>query len=174
VNYGDGYEKVRVRKGYSFLSDGDEDKEHLLKVIANEDAVDVKEMDDFGLAEIQACVSYFSGLLSRIYESKFTRNAIQRALVCIAVLHRRAWRIFLEEHEMDDDISVEGSTAVDMKQSLELASARVVDMLLDMLEGERIELKLLHADGNVDGLFRRVLGLHFSKEELQQLADVME
>lgn len=163
ANYGKEYEEVRVRKGYSFLPDCDK-KDHLLDVIANENVVDIKEIDRFGVHEMQACITFFSELLSSEEKSKLSRNVLRRTFTCMAVLHRRAWRFFLDEC----------AESIDMKSSLELASAKVLFVLLGMMVGnERDELNRLHSVGDVDGLFRRALELQFSDEELPKLADMM-
>lgn len=162
VNYGEGYEEVRVRKGYSFLPHG-EKKSYFLNVIANEDIVDIQEMDRFGVVEIQACVTFFSELLFS-NKSKLSKIVLRRSLTCMVVLHHRMWRIFLENNDEKCDV----------KDSLELASAKVLGVLLDMIDGdESDELKRLYSAGNVDGLFHRTLELQFSCEELAKLSDML-
>lgn len=178
VNYGDGYEEVRVRKGYSFLQDNDERKVHLLNVIANEDVMDVKEMDIFDLIDIQACISFFSNVFSRNDKSRdsFTSKLIQRALTCVVVLHRRLWRFFLEENSLDDG-SAGSSAEVNVKLVQQLASASVIDVLLHMMGSDEGEfLKALHSAGDVDGLFHEVMKKLFSGDEMRKLkqAGVME
>lgn len=135
-------------------SDSRDKKALLLDVIANETAIDVREaLETFDLVDIQACISFISNVFSRNDRSKFTSSLIQRALMCVVVLHRRLWRIFLDENRADDDSSTEVNTTL----VFQLASASVLDMLLNMMGPEGRELKGLHTAGDVDGLLRRVM-----------------
>lgn len=178
INYGDGYEEVRVRKGYSFLKD-EEKRKHFQTIIEQEDVANVKEMDSFTLQEIQACVSFFANLLltsgDNNTECSMTRDVVLRSLTCMVVLHRRAWQFFLQEQQHDAE-SGGGGGGVDTKLSLELASANVIQVLSEMMDNTtaiKEELQALLSAGNVDGLFRRVLELQFSEDELLKLAPIL-
>jgi hypothetical protein len=162
VNYGSIYESVRIRKGYSFLSD-DDAKESLLKRQEHEDVMDVKEINGFGANEVQACVSFFLELFSRADKSTFTKETIQRALTCAAVFQRRAWRIFSEGN---DDIDDDHISVIEESRSL-------VDLLLDMTGEELDDLKVLYDVNDIDGMLRYVLKQQFTDEELLMLADMM-
>lgn len=173
VNYGAGYELVRVRKGYSFLSDDERDKKkHLLKVIAHEDIVDVKEMDQFGAAEVEATVDYFFGLFTKESETRFSKSVVQRALVVAVVLQNRTLQLFTNE-KTDDSNGDSSSNTVNMLKVLKL-SAELVSLLLDMVRDEGDRLKELNAAGDVDGLLESVLKMQFSRKELANLKGLMK
>ena len=167
VNYGSGYEKVRVRKGYSFLPE--DETEEILEELKDEDISDVMEIDSFGEAEIDASVNYLFGLFSAEGQSKFTGSVIERALTCAAVLQRRAQQLFLKGN--DDD--TEMASTVNIKKVLKLSSS-LVNLLLKMARDDHDELKALQAGGNVDELLKQVLERQFSDEQLSKLGDMME
>lgn len=62
INYGKGYEKICVRKGYSFYPD---QKQHLLKAIGQEDVTNVKEINRFRASDVAECVEFMLALFSK-------------------------------------------------------------------------------------------------------------
>jgi hypothetical protein len=161
VNYGALYERVRIRNGYSFVRE--EERACITKQISREEVEDVEEMDRFEEADIEACVNYFLMLFAMEDESKLTGEIVQRALICAAVLQRRASRLLLERAGGD----YSPAKKVAKKAGL------LVSRLLGMVKVERDALKLLQKTGEFDELLRRVLGLLFSAEELRELDKMM-
>lgn len=154
VNYGVAYEKVRIRKGYSFLSDVE--KGAILELIAHEDACNVKEMDKLGKVDSRACVKFLFELFHMKEKSQFMPEVVQRALTCAVVLQRRA--------------QLKGGNDKDLKNIRELVS-----VLVDMLGDEQHGLKELQTAGNFEQLLRTVFELHrFSDEELRELSYMMD
>lgn len=161
VNYGALYERVRIRNGYSFVCD--EERACITEQISHENVEDVEEMDRFEEADIEACVNYFLMLFAMEDESKFTGEVVQRALICAAVLQRRASRLLLEGAGGD----YSPAKKVAKKAGL------LVSRLLGMVKVERDSLKMLQETGEYDELLRRVLGLLLSAEELRKLDKMM-
>lgn len=155
LNYGTDYEKTRVRHGYGFLP---REKNHWLEEIEKEDIEAVDTMNEFEAEEVTACVNFFSDLFST--EARFTKDVKQRALVCAVVLRRRA-RELLDEESNDD-----------MSNKVVTRSKGLVTQLLDMVDDVEEELKDLHAAGNIDDVFRQVLEMQFSEEELENLSNM--
>jgi hypothetical protein len=156
VNYGVQYEKVRVRKGYSFLSDFE--KKALLDIIALADASIVKAMDELCKADVTACVKFLSELFSTKEKCQFTPKIIQRALTCAVVLQRR----LLGGRKGGND-----NVLKDV--------GNLVSRLVDMLGDKQLGLKELQTTGNLKQLLMRVFELHkFSEEELRELSYMME
>ena len=170
VNYGAGYEAVRVRKGYSFLSDGSDKKLSLMKAIKLADVADVKEMDRFGAAEVEAAVDFLFVLFGK--DEDFSIRVIHRAVIVAVVLQRRARQLFLDGND-NADIVDDVPNTVNMRKLLQ-HSRNVVTLLLDMVQGGTDEPKSLHAAGNVDKLCALVLKTSFSESELAELGDLIE
>ncbi len=168
VNYGEGYESVRVRKGYSFLPDGSVKKQSLTKSIQLADATDVKEMDRFGAAEVEAAVDFLFGLFAK--DEDFSIRFIHRAIIVAVVLQRRARQLFLDGN---NDTVDDAPSAVNMRRLLQ-QSRNVVTLLLGMVQGGTDESKSLHAAGNVDKLCALVLKTSFSESEFAKLGDLVE
>ena len=177
VNYGDNYERIRLRNGYSFLPD---QKDELLKIIEQEDIMDVKDMNSFGALDVSACVECMLTLFSR--EAHFKTEMIQRALVCAAMLQRRARQLFLEDN--GDDANGDDSTAPLNVFELRVVSSRsqqLVGLLLNTIDqnDDINELKVLQANGDADKVRAGVLEMQFreqlTKRELSKLlADLEE
>lgn len=165
INYGAAYEKVRVRKGYSFLPE--EERGDILEELDNEDISDVNEMDNFQAAEVEAAANYLFGLFSTEDSSKFAGDVIERALTCAAVLQRRAQRLILEpeDNEMPSEVN--------LKRVL-ILSRRLVYLILDMVKDKEGKLKALQAGSNFDGLLKEILERQYSPEQLSRLGDIME
>jgi hypothetical protein len=160
VNYLDGYEKVRVRKGYSFLPAGDK-KDELLEEIANDDVEYVKEMNASDAVNVEACVHFLAELVLK--EGFDSGNTVERTLIVAAVLQRRAKRLLASR---DED-----GPKVNMKQVFE-NSLKLVSLLLPMIHNEHGELKRLHAEGNVDKFLVHTLRTYFSAHEFSKLSDM--
>lgn len=167
VNYGEEYEKIRVRKGYGFYP---EKKSYLLKVLKYEDVADVKELNEFGSNDIEACVAFLLNLFSK--EADFASVVIERALIVAAVFQRRAQQLFLEQRSEDTAMGDGTSSSnVNMKKLLKVSESLVV-LLLDMADSVG-QLKELQAAGNVDGVLAHVLKEKFSDKKLSKLTDLM-
>lgn len=164
VCYGPWYEKVRVRKGYS--SDGNAD----IWDRDGEDMTAVMKMDNFGEAEVEAAVCSLFKLFSTKNASEFSEAVINRAVMCAAVLQRRAQLLFWKAN---DDVSTEEPSSVNLREVLKV-SRGLVSMLLKMADDEQDELKALHSDGNVRGLRKEILERQYSAETLGELEDMME
>lgn len=159
VNYGTGYEKVRLRKGYSFLPDGEE-KDVLLKEIQDDDFTDVEEMLKFSAAEVEAVIDFLVGLFAQ--EKGFANNVIKRALTVSAILQRRARQLFLKQNA--DEVS----TTTDMRTVFN-DSGDLVSLLLKMINDKKgLELQ---ANRKIDMVLKRVLQkyMEFSDDEVAEL-----
>lgn len=133
-------------------------------------------MDAYGAADVEACVDFFSDLLSKDFA--FPQDVIRRTLVCTVVLQRRAKRISTVR-----DGSGNGE-AIDFGSVLERVVS-IIHHLLDLIQEEYDddgddddgdnydELKSLHAAGNVNGLLAQVFKMHFSQEDPSQLAEMV-
>jgi len=171
VNYGPGYEEVRVRKGYCFQPDK---MAHYKELIQHEDIDDVESMDDFTSVEVEACVNFFTRVL--LMAAEFKEETILRALTVMVVLWRRARNLILEEigrNKDDDNASVGLSSAVNLKKEYARSGA-LVAKLLEMMPDEEGELAKLCACGNVDRVYARVLQMQFSDEEVSELTKAMK
>jgi hypothetical protein len=169
VNYGSDYENVRIRKGYSFVSQ--EEQARIKEHLSHEDADDLKEMNRFGEKEIEACVKFFLVLFSIEEESKFTPEMIERALMCFVMLLRRVHLMFVQQvqraQHCDGSDTVEANT-MDLKGLLKECRV-LVSLLLGMVRDKEDILKMLHHAGKFDELLRKVLERHFSGKELREL-----
>jgi len=172
VNYGNIYEKIRVRKQYGFLPG---ERAHLLKIIENEDTTSVLEMDAFSPVDLEASVDFLLGLFSK--DANFSKDVAQRALVCAVVLQRRAQKLFLKGFlgvtNANDDATVDMSNAVDLRKVLKL-SEKLVVLLLGMVPDKEDRLKVLQAANSVDNMCVQVLKMQFSNKELSKLSQMME
>ena len=173
VNYGSDYENVRIRKGYSFVSRKEQAriKNHLL----HEDADDLREMDRFGVKEIEACVKFFLVLFSTEEESKFVPKMIERALLCFIVLLRRVQHMFVaqvQRAQHDDTSGTAAADTIDLKGLLKESRVLVL-LLLGMVRDEQDTLKMLLHAGKFDELLKTVFERHFSSEEVHELDDAM-
>ena len=153
AHYLDGYEKVRIRKGYSFLPDGEE-KNRLLEEIASEDVDDIGVMNGYDAADVKAVLSFLS---EQFLNDKVecSSKLVGRLLVVAAVLQRRARQLRCEN---------------DSNLHLEEDSRKLVSLLLTMVPDEDGQMKRLQADGNVDEVLLSVLKMNFSAAEVSKIA----
>lgn len=159
MNYGVDYEKVRVRKGYSFREH--EEMEEL------NDADMLGVIYAFGPVEVEAASNFLFQLLSTQDPSRFTGTFIDRSLTCAAVLQRRAQVLLL-----DADNTV--PSLVNLANLLRVSKG-LVTLVLHFSDDEHDSLKTLNAAGNVDGLLREVLKRQYSDEQqLEMLKSMME
>lgn len=168
INYGPGYEKVRVRKGYPFLSKSE--RRHLEKELEEDYFTDVEVMASFCEAQVEAVASFMFNLFVVGDESNFTDPAmIDRALTCAAVLQRRAKHLYVQAD--GDDVA---ASPVNLQKTLSTCKA-VVNALLKLTKDESYELQRLQAGGNVEGLWDTVLKRQqFSDQEMKRLGSTME
>lgn len=157
VDYLDEYEKVRMRKGYSILPDG-EKKDSLLKEIANDDVEYVEGMNSSGAVDVEACVDFLTELVLK--EGFGSGKTVERTFIVAAILQRRAKR-FLTSRNEDDH-------GVNMKKVFE-CSVKLVSLLLTMIRDDG-ELKRLHADGNADKVLVHALKTYFSAHDFSELS----
>jgi hypothetical protein len=167
VNYGESYEKARVRNGYSFVSD--EKQARIKEKILHEEVEDVDEMERFEKGDIKACVNYFLMLFLTNDKSKFSPEVIERALTCAVVLQRRANHFLLELSGGDTS----DADLISWKRVLEKAKL-LVSQLLRMGRDDRSILKTLQKNGDFDELLKRVFEGHFSSKELCELNEMMK
>jgi hypothetical protein len=165
VNYGLNYENVRIRKGYSFVSR--EERARVMDILSHEDAGDLKEMDRFEEAEVEACVKFLWTLFSTEEESQFTSEVIERGLTCAVVLQRRAEHKFSKQLQRAQDVNggTMEASAVDLKTVLK-ESRLLVSLLLGMMKEEQHSLRMLQNAGKYDELRRKLFERRFSSEEL--------
>jgi hypothetical protein len=162
VNYSDGYEKVRVRKGYSFLPNGKK-KNELLEELANDDVEYVKDMSESDSVDVESCVDFLSELVTK--ESFNLCGAVSRTLLVAAILQRRAKQILITQTEDDH--------GVNMRRVLE-CSSKLVSLLLTLsVDGKDNEIKRLQADGNFDKVLANLLRIHFSADDLSNFSEMM-
>jgi hypothetical protein len=169
VNYGSNYENVRIRKGYSFVSE--EERARVVEIHSHEDADDLKEMDRFEEAEVDACVKFLWTLFSTEEESQFTPEVIERALTCAVVLQRRAEYKFVKQLEGAQNVdggSTREASTVDLKKVLK-ESRLLVSLLLGMVREEQDSLKMLQHAGKFDDLLKKLFQRRFSGEDLLAL-----
>jgi hypothetical protein len=152
ANYGHEYEKVRIRKGYSKLSE--EDRAGVLEL---QDAGYLEVMDEFEESDVKSCVSFLSELFSA--GSEIAPEVRQRALTCAVVLQRRAWHLLL-----DNDSEEVNTTEV-------WCSSR--NLVAQLLRND--ELEELHHQGKWEEVMRTVFERHaFSEEGLNEVAYMLE
>jgi hypothetical protein len=169
AHYSDGYELIRVRKGYSFLPDGEE-KDDLLQEIANEDIDELIVMNDFGAADAKAVVDFMLGLFIKD-GGKVSTSIVHRALVVAVVLQYRVQQLLFERNKT----STGEDASVNVKR-LDISSGNLVTCLLDLIQNDSDGLKMLHASGSVDELRALVLKKQFSNmgiEKTSKLEDLM-
>lgn len=153
INYGPEYEKVRMRKGYSKLSQ--EDQEGVLEL---QDAGYLESMDEFVESDIKACVDFLSMLF--FTKSDFAPEVIHRALMCAVVLQRRA-RHFVLDNSSDSEVNM-------IK-----VSKKLHDLISVLLKND--ELEELHSAGDCEEVLKRVFERHqFSNVALGELAFMLE
>lgn len=178
VNYGDNYERVRLRNGYSFLPDQQDES---LKTIEQEDVTDVKEMKSFGPFDVSVCVEFMLALFSQ--EAEFKTETIRRALVCAAMLQRRARKLLVvgsdDDDSNEDDDEEEDADETPCLRVVLRHSRELMSFLLGMAQDkEMVGLRELQASGNVDRVLGRVLKMQFrdqfSTTELSELLSDME
>jgi hypothetical protein len=167
VNYGHRYEQVRVRNGYSFVSE--KEQARIKEKILHEQVEDVQEMDRFESGDIEACVNFFFTLFSMNDKSKFRPVVIKRALTCAVVLQRRAHRLLLQLSNGDPS----DAGGVSLKRLLKKAEL-LVSRLLRMERDDQGIMKTLQDCGDLDALLKRVFEQQFSSEELCELDEMMK
>jgi len=160
LKYGPGYEKVRIRKGYSFCSA--EQKESILEELKDEDLSDIINMNHFETEEVVSAANFLVELFSTTDTTMVADSVVERALTCAAVLRRRAQQLFLEADQ-------DGSTEISVSASLNKDLQRLVDRLLNMVKGNHAALKVLNSNGNVRGLLQEILRSRYSAEQLSKL-----
>jgi hypothetical protein len=163
VHYLDGYEKVRVRKGYSFLPDGEE-KDGILEEIANEDIDEVNVMNDFGAADAKAVVDFMLRLFTKD-GAKVSTSIVHRALVVAVVLQYRVQQLLFERNKK----STGEDASVNVKR-LDISCGNLVTCLLDLIQDDSDGLKMLHASGSMDELRALVLKKQFSNMEIEKMS----
>jgi len=163
INYGPGYEKVRVRKGYSFCSE--QEKESILEELKDEDLSDIVNMNHFDTDEVQSAANFLVELFSTTDTTVVTDTVVERALTCAAALRRRAQQLFLEADE---------GTEIAVSVSLNKDLQRIVDRLLNTVKGNHAALKVLNRNGDVRGLLKGILQSRYSAEQLSKLGGMME
>lgn len=165
INYGPLYEKVRVRKGYSFLSE--DEQVDILEELRDEDVRDVLEMGMFSEMEVHKATNFLFLLFTEEPRSKFTDPlVIERALLSTAILQRTARRLFVDK---DSD----ATTCQDNLTNTCKMLRKLVFVLLGMLNDEQGELHTLEAGGNFDELLRKILERQYSEEQLSKLGDFL-
>lgn len=163
MSYGDGYEKVRVRKGYSFLPD------EPLDVVTDGDVLGA--MNEFGAAEVKKAVDYLFLVFSKHEAFEFAGNVLERALLCAAVLLRRSQELLVQERcRLNSQMQ---PTPVNLGR-VQKVSECVVGLLLDMVNvGD--ELKELHVNGDADALLKEVIKRQsYSAEDLDKMGALVE
>lgn len=164
VNYGEEYERVRIRNNYSFVSN--EERERLEKSVLNEDIEDVEEMNRFEAADIDACATFlFTIFASENDPSKFAPQVSRRALVCAVVLQYRAYHLLFNDLDQAEK-SVAGPTDLRVVSSL-------VSLLLGMARNTDGELRALQAAGKFKDVLRQVFKEFFSANQLHHLEHIM-
>jgi hypothetical protein len=162
VNYSDGCERVRLRKGYGFLPDGKK-KNELLEELSNHDVEFVKCMYESYSVDVKSCYDFHFELVSK--ERFNSSNVVERTLIVAAILQRRAKRIL--------DSRTEDDHGVNMRRVL-VCSSKLVSLLLALSwYDEDGEIKILQASGNVDEVLTNLLRNNFSADVLSNLSEMM-
>jgi hypothetical protein len=157
MKYGDEYEKIRARKGYSF-------REHEeMEELNDADMLDV--IYAFGPVEVEAASNFLFQLFSTPDQSRFTETVIDRSLTCAAVLQRRAQVLLLDADTANSPVNL---------PKLLRVSKGVVTLVLSFSNDENDSLKTLNAAGDVDGLLREVLQRQYSDEQLEVMNSMMK
>lgn len=161
VNYGQGYEKVRIRNGYSFLPKPEQSD--LEKELENEHVTDLQVIGAFCSAEVAEVTTFMSE--AEVEDpSKLTDEMIQRATTCAVVLLRRTKRLIDKEDEEE---------SVDLQSVFKTLNS-LVEELLKMTKGNTSKLQGLQARGKLEGLWKAVLKRQeFTSKELEELEQSM-
>lgn len=162
VDYGEAYEKVRVRKGYSVRPMAEQ--QLIYKELEDADVATIMYMNEFSASEVEQASNFLFDLFTGDNISKFTEKVIERALICAAVLRRRMRDLCLEG---DVKSSIDG-------QALLSQSKKVVAQILKLSKANVRELEQFHAHGDVNGLLKAVLERQqFSADQRNELSDLL-
>jgi hypothetical protein len=154
AHYLDGYEKVRIRKGYSFLPYGEE-RNRLLEEIANDDVDDIGVMNGYDAADVKAVLGFLSENFLIDDTVECSSKIVGRLLVVATILQRRVKQLRCEN---------------DSNLNLQQESRNLVSLLLTMIPDEDGKMKGLQADGNVDEVLLCILKINFSADEVSKIA----
>lgn len=156
IDYGPQYEHERVRKGYSSLPLSD--REELKKQLENDDLVDVANMDGFDASEIQGAVDFLFRLFTG--DRTLTDTVCNRALLCAAVLWRRAWKMLLK-YPSDSRLT-----------EMHKHSSVLVSLILKRVaRSDKAELEALYR-GSTERFLQHLLRADYTDEQLaEELAD---
>jgi hypothetical protein len=154
AHYLDGYEKVRIRKGYSFLPYGEE-KNRLLEEIANDDVDDIGVMNGYDAADVKAVLGFLSENFLIDDTVECSSKIVGRLLVVATILQRRVKQLRCEN---------------DSNLNLQQESRNLVSLLLTMIPDEDGKMKGLQADGNVDEVLLCILKMNFSADDVSKIA----
>ena len=122
INYGPIYERVRIRKNYSFLPPS---KQHI-KSISEESAEYLEEVFGFQERDVTSCIRFFARILKT---GTLPDEFVSRAL-CMAVLLRRRAQVLSEELG-------EAPFAMEFSDTLKKCG-NIVDVLLKRKEDARL------------------------------------
>jgi hypothetical protein len=125
INYGPIYERVRIRKNYSFL--GPKDRLEQTKSLAQEDAEYLEEIAAYQEPEVTCCVEF----LSTIVETGQIPSEFLRRALCASVALRHKGRSFLK--------SMVSSTpfALEFMDHLKICD-KVVSILLERIGDDKL------------------------------------
>lgn len=161
VNYGQGYEKVRIRNKYHFLPKSE--RKHLEKELENECVTDVQAFGAFYSAEVEDVTTFLFDLFVKAGDrSKFTDEMVDRAITIAVVLLQRSKNLVSEDNEDE---------SADLFNRL----SSLVNELFKLAKSDTSKLKRLQHDGNVRGLCMAVFKRQdFDAGELKELERSMK
>jgi hypothetical protein len=121
-------------------------------------------MSEFSAAEVEQASNFLFDLFSRDASSMFTAKAIERALICAALLQRG----------MHDLLVLEGGKVLPSNQALLHQSRKLISQILKLSKGNLDKLIQLHTDRDVNGFFRAILERQqFSADQRDELRDLL-